>query len=229
MQNDPTLLERWKMGDPTVLNLADFCPQTEALGPGKRAVIWMQGCALRCPGCVSPSYRPFTPASLFETEALAARILKNPEIVGLTVSGGEPVHQSIGLSRLIDLLHAQRPELTILSYSGYTLEELTIRTDIPGIADYLSRLDCLIDGPYLQALDDGFTGLRGSSNQKIHHFTSRLQDFDFENTIRHPEIHIQNNQLVFIGVPSQGFLNALDHAMRAVLHIRQRLVEDVRS
>ena len=78
MQNTENLLERWKMGDPTVLNLADFCPQTEALGPGKRAVIWVQGCALRCPGCVSPSYRPFTPASLIEAGDLAARILQNP-------------------------------------------------------------------------------------------------------------------------------------------------------
>ena len=228
MQNTPNLLERWKMGDPSVLNLADFCPQTEALGPGKRAVIWVQGCALRCPGCVSPTYRPFIPASLFEPESLAEHILQLPDICGITISGGEPVHQSIGLTRVIDLLHAQRPEMTVLSFSGYTLEELQTRTDIPGIADYLSRLDCLIDGPYFRHLDNGITGLRGSSNQKIHHFTTRLQDFDFENTIRQPEIHIQNNQLVFIGVPSKGFLDALNHAMGAVLHMRQRLVQDVR-
>jgi anaerobic ribonucleoside-triphosphate reductase activating protein len=229
MDKQATLLERWKMGDPTILNLADFCPKTETLGPGKRAVIWVQGCALRCPGCVSPTYRPFTPSTLIEAEELAARILDNPEIDGITISGGEPVHQSIGLSRVIDILQAQRPELTVLSFSGYTQDELRRKTHIPGITDYLSRLDCLIDGPYLHSLDNGLTGLRGSSNQEIHHFTSRMQDHDFENTFRQTEIHIQNNQIVFIGVPPQNFLNAMDNAVGVVLKMRQRLVQDVRS
>ncbi len=229
MQNTENLLERWKMGDPTVLNLADFCPQTEALGPGKRAVIWVQGCALHCPGCVSPSYQPFKAASLIEVGPLAARILQNPNIDGLTISGGEPVHQSIGLTRMIDLLLAQRPDLTVLSFSGYTLEELQTRTDIPGIAAYLSRLDCLIDGPYLQALDDGLAGLRGSSNQMIHHFTPRLQSDRLEHVDRITEIHIQDNNLVFVGIPSRRFLTAMDIAMRAVNDTRQKLVQDVRA
>jgi anaerobic ribonucleoside-triphosphate reductase activating protein len=228
MKTYPTLLERWKRGDPSVVNQADFCPQTKALGPGRRAVIWVQGCALRCPGCVSPTYRPFSPATLIEAEELAARILTGPDIDGVTISGGEPAHQSIGLTLVIDTLLAQRPDLTILSYSGYTLEELRKKTDIPGIAEYLSCLDCLIDGPYVHNLDNGLTGLRGSSNQKIHHFTSRMHGFDFENITRHPEIHIQNDKLVFIGVPPQSFLSALDDAIEAVLLMKQRLVQDVR-
>lgn len=228
MKNNPNRLERWNMGDPSILNLANFCPQTQALGPGKRAVIWVQGCALRCPGCVSPSYRPFTPAVLIEAGDLAARILQTPEIEGLTISGGEPCHQALGLTRVIDLVHAQRPELTVLAYSGYTLADLHNNTALPGITAYLSRLDCLIDGPYRHALDNGLTGLRGSSNQIIHHFTPRLQAFDFENTSRQPEIHIQDHELVFIGVPSRSFLNAIDEAMHTVQDLRQRLVQDVR-
>lgn len=229
MQNTPNLLERWKMGDPSVLNLAEFYPQTEALGPGKRAVIWVQGCALRCPGCVSPSYRPFRPATLIEAEDLAARILLNPDIDGLTISGGEPVNQCIGLTRVIDLLHARRPELTILSFSGYTLEALQHNSDIPGIAAYLSRLDCLIDGPYLQAQDNGLTGLRGSSNQKIHYFTPRLREYALDQVDRKAEIIIRDENLVFVGIPSRRFITAIDIALRAVNHIPQKLVQDVRA
>ena len=229
MQNTENLLERWKMGDPTVLNLADFYPQTEALGPGKRAVIWVQGCALRCPGCVSPSYRPFHPASLIETGDLAARILQNPDIDGLTISGGEPVNQCIGLTQVIDLLLAQRPELTVLSFSGYTLEELQQNPGIPGIAAYLTRLDCLIDGPYLQALDNGLTGLCGSSNQKIHYLTPRLSGYQLDQADRRTEIYIRDENLVFVGIPSRQFLTAIEMAMRAVHHIPQKLVQDVRA
>jgi anaerobic ribonucleoside-triphosphate reductase activating protein len=223
-----SLLKRWKLGDPAVLNLADFCPETNALGPGKRAVIWVQGCALRCPGCVSPTYQPFEPVSLIEVEELTARILQTPDLSGITISGGEPFHQAIGLSRIIDLIHEKRPELTILSYSGYTLDELKNNKRIPGINEYLSRLDSLIDGPYLRSRDNGLTGLRGSSNQVIHHFSPRLQDFDFENSIRQPEVHIQDHELVMIGIPSRRFINALDVAMNEVLQMRQSLVQNVR-
>jgi len=227
MDIQSALLERRKMGDPSVLNLADFCPKTSSLGPGKRAVIWVQGCALRCPGCVSPTYRPFTPATLIEAGDLAAKILKTPDLSGITISGGEPTHQARGLTQVIDLLRRERPDINFISYSGYTLKELET-SPLPGVDDYLSRLDCLIDGPYLRSFDDGLIGLRGSSNQKIHHFTPRLQGFDFENTMRHPEIHIQNNKLVFVGVPPRNFLDALDNAMRVVLDMHQRLVQDVR-
>ena len=222
-----TLLDRWKMGDPTVLNLAEFYPQTTALGPGKRAVIWVQGCAQRCPGCIAPTYRPFVPANIIPVEHLAAQILNNSTIEGITISGGEPFHQAPGLAMLINLLHANRPELTVISYSGFLLSQIK-NAPFPGAADYLSRLDVLIDGPYVRKLDNGRTGLRGSTNQVIHHLTQRIKHFDFENTIRQPEIHIHNHELVFIGVPSASFRNALDQAMDSINSYEQRLVQDVR-
>jgi len=222
-----SLLARWKMGDPAVLNLAEFSPETTALGPGKRAVIWVQGCAQRCPGCIAPNYRPFIPANIIKVDDLAKRILENHEINGITISGGEPFHQAPGLTKLVDLLHAERPELTVISYSGFLLSQIK-SAPFPGAAAYLSRLDVLIDGPYVRKLDNGRTGLRGSTNQVIHHLTQRIKHFDFENTIRQPEIHIHNHELVFIGVPSASFRNALDQAMDSINSYEQRLVQDVR-
>jgi anaerobic ribonucleoside-triphosphate reductase activating protein len=177
---------------------------------------------------VSPSYRPFKPARLTTVRALAARIHENPIIEGLTCSGGEPFHQAQGLANLIGLIHRQRPELTILVYSGYTLSQLK-SSRLSGVTSLLSRLDTLIDGPYFQQLDNGQTGIRGSSNQTIHHFTPRLKHFDFEATPRMPEIHILDRELVFVGVPSSRFSKALDRIKVSITEYSQRLIQDVRS
>lgn len=229
MQNKLTLLQRWEKGDPDILNIAAFCPATEALGPGKRAVIWVQGCSFRCPGCVSPSYRPFTPAALIEAGDLTARILQIANLDGITISGGEPLHQAMGLVKLIDGIKEHRPDLTFLSYTGFRLEDLLQMPGFPGASEYLARLDCLIDGPYIRSLDDGLTGLKGSRNQTVHHFTPRLKDFPFEDVIRQPEIRIQDHELLFIGIPTRRLTETLDDAMRMVRNTDHKLVQDVRA
>jgi anaerobic ribonucleoside-triphosphate reductase activating protein len=42
-------------GAPAMLRVAHrAAPIEAALGPGRRAVIWVQGCASRCAGCIAP-------------------------------------------------------------------------------------------------------------------------------------------------------------------------------
>src|SRR5512146_912679 len=84
----------------SVLNVAAICPTTRALGPGVRAVVWVQGCAFHCPGCIAPDWIPIRPARLVKPEALAEELLADPEVTGLTFSGGEPMLQASALARL---------------------------------------------------------------------------------------------------------------------------------
>jgi anaerobic ribonucleoside-triphosphate reductase activating protein len=37
-----------------VLRVHHFLPLSYANGPGRRAVLWVQGCTLGCPGCFNP-------------------------------------------------------------------------------------------------------------------------------------------------------------------------------
>ena len=76
-------------------NLAAFQSQTRALGPGVRAAIWVQGCQLRCRGCIAPDWIPQTEAQLVPVAHLAERILQIPALQGLTISGGEPMLQAL--------------------------------------------------------------------------------------------------------------------------------------
>lgn len=63
---------------------------TDCLGPGKRYVIWTQGCEKRCPGCINPEGRD--PSGGYEKSVpeLIGSIAAAGDITGVTVSGGEP-------------------------------------------------------------------------------------------------------------------------------------------
>lgn len=140
------------------------------LGPGVRYVVWVQGCMQRCPGCVSPQAQPLDGGTEMPVDALVEDILSTDGIEGITISGGEPFLQAAALVRLIDALRARR-DLGVIVYTGCLLEDL--QSDEPaGAAELLMRIDLLIDGPYVDELnDDG--ALRGSSNQRVIPLTKR--------------------------------------------------------
>jgi anaerobic ribonucleoside-triphosphate reductase activating protein len=80
-----------------------------------------------------------------------------------------------------------------------------------GVAELLEQVDVLVDGPFVQSLNDS-VGLRGSSNQRVIHLTSRLNHHDFESQGRDIEITITNGELAFIGIPTPDILSAMERA-----------------
>ncbi len=137
-------------------------PEIYTLGPGRRYCLWVQGCDRRCPGCVSAPSRDREGGTLMTTGALSLEIrLSGAE--GLTISGGEPFLQAEALTELLQSLHETVPDMGVIVYTGYTLEQLH---EVPFADGLLQYIDLLIDGPYLQEQDDG-KSLRGSSNQRV--------------------------------------------------------------
>lgn len=192
-----------------VLNIAALAARTQALGPGTRSVIWVQGCPLNCPGCLAPNWIPFVPATrLTPAEILERLDLEN--ITGLTFSGGEPMEQAAGLAALVRLARHQK-DLDLICFTGYRYERLLKNPPNEGVPDLLAHVDVLVDGPYIQSLNDS-VGLRGSSNQRIIHLTSRLKEHDLELQKREVEITITNGELAFIGIPTPGMVSALGRA-----------------
>jgi len=199
------------------LNVAAVCHATRSLGPGLRAVVWLQGCPFNCPGCIAPDWIPIRPARIVSPEKLLDELLRNPEVQGLTFSGGEPMLQASGLACLARLAR-QRRDISIICFTGYSKQALEKMPPGPGVRELIDQLDVLIDGPYISHLNDN-RGLRGSKNQRIHFITGRLSSFDFEETPRKVEIQIQDGQAMLVGVPPAGLLRAfhqaLDHASQA--------------
>lgn len=190
-----------------LLNVAHICPATRALGPGLRAVVWVQGCCFHCPGCVAPEWIPFQLAKLIPPEPLAERLVAQEKIEGLTFSGGEPMLQAAGLALLARTARQKRPDISIICYTGFTLEQLRQNPPGPGVAELLSEIDVLIDGHYIASLNDN-RGLRGSVNQRVHYLSDRLRGFDFEKCSRNTEIHVMDGEILLVGVPSEAVSNS---------------------
>lgn len=200
-------------GDPALLNVASTSMATDALGPGRRAVVWTQGCPFSCPGCIAPEWIPFRSERLVSPADLAAELLAGPEPEGLTLSGGEPMMQAGGLADLVRRVRAE-VDVTVVCFTGFTVGRLRRRPPSPGVGDLLSVLDVLIDGQYIAARNTG-RGLRGSANQRVHHLTDRLRDsgYDFENRRRTTEVHVGDRSVTLVGVPPPGLLAVIDQVL----------------
>ncbi len=187
-----------------LLNIAEICPATHALGPGKRFVIWVQGCCFRCRDCISPDWIPQEQATLVDPRQLADYILSVPGTEGLTVSGGEPMLQASALSTLFTYIR-QHSDLSIICFSGFTLEQLQAQSD-SAISQVLTLIDVLIDGLYVPELNDN-KGWRGSSNQIVHFLTSRhIREASlFTERKRDVEIHLSDESALMVGVPPLNF------------------------
>jgi anaerobic ribonucleoside-triphosphate reductase activating protein len=203
-----------------LLDLADWAFPVEGLGPGKRLILWVRGCPLACPGCMTPE--------LWENGALSTH-RPIPEIAGqlapllvgldgLTISGGEPTLQSAALTALIRELRA-RPgleELEVLSYSGFTIEELLERGE--EVAAYLDELDLLIDGRFEQNASNE-KQWRGSDNQRVHLLSERSQKYAelIDDAMLEPRpLQLQvlgPTRYRIIGIPRRGDLAAYRAAM----------------
>ena len=136
-----------------------------ALGPGERLVIWVSGCSRRCRGCANPElwerkeFQRISPQQFVRY----VRINIGNSIEGITVTGGEPFDQARDLALVLESL-GQGKE--VLVFTGYSYEELRSREEAGKL---LALTDVLIDGPYVETLNDNYSALRGSTNQRIHY------------------------------------------------------------
>lgn len=194
-----------------MISLYMLVARTRTLGPGLRFALWVQGCPKSCPGCLAANSLPFDGGEVVSTHTLAQCILEDEELEGLTLSGGEPFSQAKELSRLIQMLRLKRPNLSVIVYSGHrleTLKKMALRD--PSVASLLGHLDVLIDGPYIDTLNDQ-KSLRGSSNQRVWCLTERYRDVVpqlYGQVGRQVEIHQLGDTTAMVGVPGQAVLSA---------------------
>jgi anaerobic ribonucleoside-triphosphate reductase activating protein len=203
----------WHTGGLPFVNVAATCSATQALGPGIRAVVWVQGCPFHCPGCVAPNWIPRRITQLQRPEDLADELCARPEVTGLTFSGGEPMLQAAGLA-LLARYSRQQHNLSVICFTGFTLERLRSTAPGPGVAALLAEVDVLIDGLYVAARNDN-RGLRGSTNQRVHYLTNRItpHDYDFVRQSRQVEIHVSDGAALLVGVPPPGLPEAFHQAV----------------
>ena len=170
------------------MNYASIRACDIANGEGVRVSLFVSGCTHHCKGCFNEEAQAFDYGESFTTE-VEDEILKALEpsfIAGLTLLGGEPMEPA-NQRALVPFLRRFREKFgdtkTLWVYTGCIYELLTSspshlltsspshlltypwRTEVTD--EFLSYVDVLVDGPFIESLKDISLRFRGSSNQRI--------------------------------------------------------------
>ncbi len=156
-------------------------------GPGVRAVVFMQGCPLRCACCHNPDTWDFNGGKEATPEEIFAKIkrLKNyfGESGGVTVSGGEPLMQPEFIKELFTLCKTDGIT-TAIDTSGCVLNN--------DIKDVLKLTDTvLLDYKYITA--ELYKTKVGCEKIKVDEFLEYLNSQNIDTWIRQVIIKDLNN------------------------------------
>lgn len=144
-------------------------------GEGLGVALFTQGCNRHCKGCFQSETWDFEAGQEFtqETKEKLFKYLRQPGVTRFTLLGGEPLEDCnlFEVSKLINLIKRDFPNIVIWVYSGYTKEELEQRaanSDIKWLQFILDNIDVLVDGPFIEEEKDLSLEWCGSRNQKIY-------------------------------------------------------------
>lgn len=93
-------------------------------------------------------------------------------IAGLTLLGGEPLEPANqkGLLPLLRRMREVCPKKSVWCYTGYDFEKDILgrmMNEIEEMREFLSYIDVLVDGEYIEELHKFSLRFKGSSNQRI--------------------------------------------------------------
>ena len=133
-------------------------------GPGVRVSIFMQGCSFHCKNCFNKETWDFEGGQEFTDETInkVLELCNKPEVKGLSILGGEPMHPTNieGTTKLAKAFKEKYPEKTIWTWTGFRYEDIKDK-------DVFNYIDVLVDGQYKDELHDPTLKWKGSSNQRV--------------------------------------------------------------
>ena len=174
------------------MNYLKIDKDDECNGDGLRVILWLSGCSHHCKECQNPQTWNPDSGILFDdlAEEELFKELNKDCISGMTLTGGDPLHES-NLDGVLELVNKTRlllPEKTIWLYTGYTWEECQpntrrewfVREHFPNDkkllnesiiqdkrAEIVENIDVMVDGRYIDSRRDITLAWRGSKNQRV--------------------------------------------------------------
>ena len=145
-----------------------------ANGPGVRVSLFVSGCTHRCKGCFNEIAWDFNYGQPFTQDTIddILKMLAPEYVKGITLLGGEPFEpqNQPTILELLRQIKMKYPTKSVWAFSGYLFDRdiVTGRLGPWEITkEYLSYVDVLVDGPFVESLKDLNLRFRGSSNQRI--------------------------------------------------------------
>ena len=177
------------------INVHNVVESSMIYGPGKRWVLWTQGCTLGCKGCWNTQTWSKKSGETWSISQLLESISSQEDIEGITILGGEPFQQLDGIAELIKSV--KQLGLTVMLYTGYEKAEFN---DL--MWQCFNSSDLVIAGRYREELRDVGLVWRGSTNQILESPTGYYDVTKFEES-QEIEVHIdhETNEVTLTGYP----------------------------
>jgi len=145
-----------------------------ANGPGVRVSLFVSGCTHRCKGCFNEVAWDFNYGQPFTQQTIEdiLEMLAPDYIQGITILGGEPFEPE-NQPAVLDLLRQMKqryPDKSIWAFSGYLFDKEILLGKLGPwevTREYISYLDVLVDGRFVEEKKNLSLRFRGSSNQRI--------------------------------------------------------------
>ncbi len=153
-------------------------------GPGKRLVLFMQGCSLRCSGCVNEHLWDFSNGKNISITKLVNLC---HDLDGITLHGGEPLDQSEELLILVKKL--KKDQKTIILFTGYKFKELEIYSQ----KQVWKLSDLVISGRYIKEKRNIYLQFRGSTNQRIFKHKGKYKNYKIKDGLTSGIITLTND------------------------------------
>ena len=148
------------------------------------------------PWLLNPETHAFDGGEVLTVEQAYQTILAAQNgLEGLTISGGEPMHQHRALTALLKQVRRNTP-LSVLVFSGYTWEEIH---KFPGAQHFLDQIDVLIAGRF-EVNNRMASALIGSANKTVHFLTPRYQPLDLEQVPQAEVIVMPDGEIRLSGI-----------------------------
>ena len=147
-------------------------------GDGLRVVLWLSGCSHHCYNCQNPQTWDANSGIPFDESAKEElfRELDKDYISGLTLSGGDPLHEA-NMDGVLDLVNEIRlsfPNKSIWIYSGFRWSEIFndsvyLTKDCAGWKrrEIVKQCTVMVDGRYIDSQRNPSKKWAGSDNQRV--------------------------------------------------------------
>ena len=136
-------------------------------GFGYRIALFCAGCSHKCNNCHNPKTWDINNGTFLPVQKVYDILDLDRDfyrLQGVTFTGGDPMFQAKAFCELAKMIR-ENTELDIWCYTGYLFEDIVNSQDEK--YELLKLVDVLVDGQYIDELQDTTLDYRGSSNQRI--------------------------------------------------------------
>ena len=163
-------------------------------GPGKRLLLFTQGCSLHCKGCVNKHLWQFGVGANITVEEVLGLC---QGVEGITLHGGEPLDQSEGVLEIVKALKSVGK--TVILFTGYQYKELSKSSQ----KRVWSLSDLVVSGRYIEEKRNIYLQFRGSTNQRVYRHKGKYKDYQIKDGKSVAVIRLNENG----EMQSRGFRN----------------------